>query len=149
MNFKINHSVVVLFVKLCTTKQNLSKSVNVVCDGVRVSGGHLCEAEAPTEATAETSFTNPQSSTNLFRNNNPSQIIYSSHKTSCGAQNRQALLLVADDFDRYASLRSLHRPPDALATSPVAFIYKSPLIQIVILLFVNRGDLYCYKSIIL
>ena len=23
--------------------------------GVRVSGGHLCEAEAPTEATAETS----------------------------------------------------------------------------------------------
>ena len=27
----------------------------VVGEGVRVSGGHLCEAEAPTEATAETS----------------------------------------------------------------------------------------------
>ena len=60
---------------------------------------------------------------NLFSNNNPSQIVDSSHKPSCGAQNRQGLLLVADDFDRYASLRSLHRPPDALTTSPVAFIY--------------------------
>ena len=28
-------------------------------DGVRVSGGHLCEAEAPTEATAETAAVVP------------------------------------------------------------------------------------------
>ena len=30
-----------------------------------------------------------------------------------------------------------------LRTIPVAFIYKSPLIQIVILLFVTRRNLYC------
>jgi hypothetical protein len=63
-----------------------------------------------------------EGTTNFFWCYNTTKVINPSHKTSCGAQNRQALLFVADDFDRYASLRSLHRPPDALATSPVAFI---------------------------
>ena len=32
-----------------------------------------------------------------------------------------------------------------LLTIPVAFIYKSPLIQIVMLVFVIKGKLYCHK----
>lgn len=44
------------YVKFKIVVQKSSKSVNGVSDGVRVSSGHLCEAEAPTEAVAETSF---------------------------------------------------------------------------------------------
>ena len=49
-----NYYNIVLYLSttLCIAQQNLSNGVNVVCDGVRVSGGHLCEAEAPTEAAA-------------------------------------------------------------------------------------------------
>ena len=90
-----------------------------VTDGIHnlLSGGMILHQQ-------RVSLTNTKCPSDFFRNNNTTQIINSSHKTSCGTQNRQALLIVADDFDRYASLRSLHRPPDALATSPVAFIYK-------------------------
>ena len=35
-------------------------------------------------------------------------------KDSCGAQNRWSLLLVANDFDRYAFFASLNPPPAAL-----------------------------------
>ena len=71
---------------LCIAQQNLSKSVNVVSDGVRVSSGHLCEAEAPTEAGAETSLTDPHCSSDFFGDNDSPKVVYSSHLSSCGAQ---------------------------------------------------------------
>ena len=40
---------------------------------------------------------------------------------SCGAQNRWSLLLVANDFDRYANSHSLPRPQDAV-------VFLSPLL---------------------
>ncbi len=68
--------------------------------------------------------------TNLFWYYNMTLIVNPSHKTSCGTPNYQALLLVADDFDRYGSLRLLYRPTDALATSPVAFKYKNSFVYL-------------------
>ena len=42
-------------------------------------------------------------------------------KSTCGAQNRWSLLLVANDFDRYANSHSLLRPQDAV-------VFLSPLL---------------------
>ena len=71
------HSVVFLYLstKLSIAKQNLSIGVNVVSSGVRVSGGHLYEVEAPTKAAAETSLTDSHSPSNLFRYNHTTQIV--------------------------------------------------------------------------
>ena len=62
--------------------QNRSIGVNVVSGGVRVSGGHLYEVEAPTEAAAETSFTNLEGSSNLLRNHNTTKVVYSTNYSS-------------------------------------------------------------------
>ena len=55
---------------LCTAIANFSSGVNELSSVVRVSGGHLCETEAPTEAAAETSLTDSHCSTDFFGDNN-------------------------------------------------------------------------------
>ena len=48
--------------------------------GVRVSGGHLYEVEAPTEAAAETSLSYPHSPSNLFGDNYTTKVVYTAYK---------------------------------------------------------------------
>ena len=120
---------------LCTAIANFSSSVNELSGGVRVSGGHLYEIEAPTEAVAETSLANPHCSSDFFGYYNTTKVVDSSHFASCGARlcahcHRGAIV------DRGASLRSLHHPQGALATSPVAFIYTF-LLNLQIVLFLS------------
>ena len=43
---------------------------------------------------------------------------------SCGTQNRWSLLLVANDFDRYANSHSLHPPPAAVVFLARAFVAR-------------------------
>ncbi len=43
---------------------------------------------------------------------------------SCGTQNRWSLLLVANDFDRYANSHSLPRPQDAVVFLARAFVAR-------------------------
>ncbi len=85
----------------------MSKGVNVVCDGVRVSCGHLCVAEAPTEAAAETALSNFKCAADLLGDHHTPKVVNSSHLSSCGARlcahlGRGAIV------DRGASFRSLH-----------------------------------------
>ena len=79
----MNQLLVALSTTLCIAIQNLSKGVNVVSKGVRVSGGHLCEAKAPTEAAAETTLTNLHGAPNLLRNHNSAQIVDSTNYSCC------------------------------------------------------------------
>ena len=85
-----------------------------------------------------------ESASNFFWDNHTPKVVDSSPLSSCGAR------LCAHSYrgaivDRGASLRSLLLTPWALATSPVAFIYSFLLkLQIVILLFVIKGNLYCH-----
>ena len=72
---------------LYTAIANFSSSVNELSSGVRVSGGHLYEVEAPTEAAAETSLTYAHSAANFFRN----------HHTTLIANTR--ILAIAVAFD--------------------------------------------------
>ena len=60
-----------------------AKSVNrchCCQQGVRVSSGHLCEAEAPTEAAAETSFSYPHCAADFFWDNNTTKVVNSSNR---------------------------------------------------------------------
>ena len=50
---------------------------------MRVSGGHLCEAEAPTEAAAETSLSYPHRSANFLGYNNTTKVVNSSNNSCC------------------------------------------------------------------
>jgi len=85
---------------------------------VRVSGGHLCVAEAPTEAAAETSLSYTHSAANFFGDNNPPQIIYTAYNTCCGARNFFARCSLRKISTAATPFRSLPLPPAALVNVP-------------------------------